>query len=131
MEQFPHIPIDNVIPFAGSEQTEDYVSELRAKIGAWQPPTNDKWTDLANPILVTTRIAHIIIMRLSCAETQGAVAECGAVGLWMTPSISSPGPVTGTRKWLISVLLRRFGSSMAPEPKAPWREPSEAIDEAG
>ena len=127
MEQSPHIPIDNVIPFAGSEQTEDYVTELRAKIGAWQPPTNEKWADLANPILVTTRVAHIIIMRLSRAETQGAVAGMRRSGIMDDTMYQLAWAGDWYQKmadicFAAEVRLQEHG---APPPNVPWREPEE------
>lgn len=133
MTETPHLPIDNVVPFAGSEQTEDYVAELREKIGGWTPPTNEHWNDLANPLLISTRIAHIIITRLSRAETQGAVCGMRRQNI-LDDSMYQLAWASDWYQRMADLCLAaeiRLREHGAPEPKTGWREPHGDANEAG
>jgi hypothetical protein len=79
-------PRGKVLPFHKADQdaiaeAEGTTAALRIQIGDWEPPSNERWEALEDPILPSLRLAWVTVMHKSSAEVAEIVRGCHADAL--------------------------------------------------
>lgn len=63
----------NVVMFP-PKGIEDQVKSMLDELAGWQPPTNEKWCEMVNPLMPTTRLAWLTALK-SKAEMREMVKK--------------------------------------------------------
>ena len=122
-------------------EVESITADMRLEIGDWEPPTNERWVDLTNPICPSLRMAWVTIMHKTSAEIADMVktmkdGEPDALAFLMRQLNWTGGYLEKLQELCHAAEVRLHvhgapkavqdwlqDSPLPPEPKQDWRAP--------